>query len=208
MIDFESSTIKQFDKWAPIYDRYLFFPFVFANRRIIEILKQDKFRSILDVGCGTGILLNYLNSRNEDIELNGLDISPEMARLSREKLGESANIIVGSSENIPFEKEKFEIVTCSTSFHHYANPQKSVDEMYRVLKPGGKLIILDPFLDGKIRKMICNVLNLLFQEKDVKMFRSFELKELFINAGFINVNQRVFSFYKLITIGQKEHNFG
>lgn len=75
--------------------------------------------------------------------------------------------------------------------------------MFRVLKPGGLAIVLDPCVDGIARKAICRVLNFICNESGVKMFQSDAMREMFENSGFGNVRQNYFSYYKLITVGEK-----
>ncbi len=50
---------------------------------------------------------------------------------------------MGDCENLPFDKNTFDAIICSNSFHHYPNPQKFFDSVKRVLRPGGRLILQD-----------------------------------------------------------------
>ncbi len=126
---------------------------------VIEDLKskiydtQDTFK-VLDIACGTGTLLQKLTSNllpiKRKFELVGLDIDPEVLNLAKNKF-EHANInqyislIQGSATQLPFEDNSFDVVTTSLFFHHLQNEQKyeAMEEMKRVLKPNGKIIIAD-----------------------------------------------------------------
>ncbi len=54
----------------------------------------------------------------------------------------------GDSERLPFASGSFDIVTCANSFHHYPRQDRAVAEMRRVLRPGGRLMIIDGYRDG------------------------------------------------------------
>jgi ubiquinone/menaquinone biosynthesis C-methylase UbiE len=75
--------------------------------------------------------------------------------------------------------------------------------MYRVLKRGGTLLILDPYKDGPLRKITISVLNFIFKEKDTQFFTRREMYRMFRDAGFENITQKTYTYYKLITTGLK-----
>ena len=95
---------KTFDKQAADYDtniqgehaRKLYKP-------IIENLKNKNIHSILDLGCGTGALLKEIKELNIAEQLFGIDISPNMLEIAKNKLGNDATLILGDSERLPFE---------------------------------------------------------------------------------------------------------
>ena len=145
----------------------------------------ERFRpaSLIDIGCGPGGFLCAVQKRFPDIQLNALDLSEEMVRETQERLGPSAVAIVGDSEHMPLESEQYEIVTCNMSIHHYPHAQDAVNEMYRILKPGGTLLLNDMDCASPIRALA----NWAFPRLpggDVKMYTRREITQMIQEAGF------------------------
>jgi ubiquinone/menaquinone biosynthesis C-methylase UbiE len=109
-----------------------------------------------------------------------LDITLKMIMMAKKKFTNNSNIEItlGSAIKIPY-KDTFDYVTCISSFHHHPDPSQSAKKMVRVLKPGGKIIILDMRIEGLIRKILFQLENL--KHKEVKVFRltNREMKDLF-----------------------------
>ena len=144
--DFVELSKKWFDGQAAVYDEtdtILYSKYgKISCKNIFERLKKMDFKNLLDIGSGTGYLINML-SQTHEAEFIGLDLSPEMVRVSNSKNIKNAKFIEGRSDELPFEDEKFDVVTCSQSFHHYPDTDKAMQEAYRVLKKGGIYIISD-----------------------------------------------------------------
>ncbi|MBM3283685.1 methyltransferase domain-containing protein [Candidatus Gottesmanbacteria bacterium] len=203
MHKFERSSIKQFDWWGK--HQVLFHSwFQHINKQIAKMIKPKEGMSILDVGCGWGLLLKKLAQLDMDLNLYGIDISPEMILIAKKGCNRS-NIWInqGSANKLPYEKNKFDIVTCILSFHHHPDSLHSLKEMYRVLKPGGKIILLDPFNDGILRKIMTYLIGFFFQEHNVHIYSKTERCNLFESVGFINILQRQQNYYRLLTTAQK-----
>lgn len=202
MNNLEQSSIEQFNSWADTHDKKNWQDF-FSNNGILKYIKPKEGASLLDIGCATGSLLHQLSLKHTDLDLHGLDISPKMVAIAQKKLGSKANIVTSSANTLPFKENTFNYVTCATSFHHYSEPQKALDEMYRVLKPNGTLILLDPFRNGLVRKIICKTLDIIFIERDTNIFTKEQIKSMFKVSEFKHIEQHTYLFYKLITIGIK-----
>jgi len=115
--------------------------------RVLELLDNLKIppgAAVLDVGCGPGYLLEALGARG--FVLSAVDASKEMLCRARERLerfpdNQVAELRVGDIENLPFQGAVFDLV-CSTGVIEYlAADEKALSEMYRVLKPGGYLVL-------------------------------------------------------------------
>ena len=119
------------------------------NYALIKELDGKNFKTLLDVGCGNGIFLSMVLNKF-DVEVSGIDISPGMIEKSKELLDGRADLKVGDSEHLPWNDKSFDIVTCSASFHHYPGPELALKEMKRVLRPGGILMIADPFTPNNL----------------------------------------------------------
>ncbi|GAF88545.1 unnamed protein product, partial [marine sediment metagenome] len=109
------------------------------------LLPQTLEVSILDVGVGTGILIEQVLPKNKSAHLFGVDISPEMVKKAKRKFKGKNNVSIalGSASKLPHKDNSFEFVTCVNSFHHHPDSIQSLEEMKRVLKPGGKVILSD-----------------------------------------------------------------
>lgn len=108
--------------------------------RIVYGLDPGENR-ILDVGGGTGKISEAIKKFQNRGEVYLLDNSREMLKEASKKNLE--NLVYGLSHDMPFSDEFFDTVICTDALHHFENPERSVLEMGRVLKPGGKLIIYD-----------------------------------------------------------------
>ncbi len=191
MEDLEKNSIIKFNSWTKTYDSpsiYNFF-LTLSNKAIVRLLPQTLEVSILDVGVGTGILIEQMLPRNKSAHLFGIDISPEMVKKAKIKFKGKSNITIalGSANKLPHKDNSFEFVTCVNSFHHHPDSIQSLKEMERVLKPGGKVILSDGCLDGFFRHTVFKIENSNRKEGKVYRYNKGQKKELFIQAGFINI---------------------
>ena len=159
--------------------------------------------SFLDVGCGSG---DNMKRANQELgcDVKGIDPSPGshgVGRFSTKKIT-SPNILQGSAEEIPFNDKEFDIVFCSHVLEHVINESKSLDEINRVLKDEGTLIIGMPTASMTIIGLISYYLftthaNLLFFIKSLGKKDMIErLLNVFIPKSHSYPNQR-FIFYDL-----------
>ena len=98
--------------------------------------------------------------------------------------------VQGDSERLPFPAGAFDVVTCANSFHHYPHQDGAVDEMHRVLKPGGRLILVDGCRDGPWGWFIYDVC-VAGVEGDVLHASARRVRELFARGGFVETTQKV-----------------
>ena len=181
--DFVELSKKWFNKQAPVYDdtnTILYSKYgKISCENIYNYLKDKDYHKLLDIGCGTGYLINML-SKDYNAEYIGLDLSPEMIKQAKSKNIKNAIFVEGRSDEIPFDDNTFNIVTCSQSFHHYPDTDKAMQEARRVLKPGGLYILSDtgvgPFkmlgvkIDDFIYRHFSNTgdCNVSYMEKTIK----------------------------------------
>ena len=135
-----------FDRWAPNYDWLLTTIFYQAiHQRLLSLICLPHPLSILDLGCGTGKLLNRLAGENHKIKGIGLDFSSEMIQQARNNKKNRPQLIFiqGNAESMPFANNQFDAVFNSISFLHYRYPQRVFAEVSRVLKPQGHYYLAD-----------------------------------------------------------------
>ena len=99
--------------------------------------------------------------------------------------------VQGDSERLPFPADAFDVVTCANSFHHYPHQDRAVAEMYRVLKPGGRLFLVDGCRDGPWGWFIYDVC-VAGVEGDVLHASARRVRNLFGRAGFVETSQHVY----------------
>jgi demethylmenaquinone methyltransferase/2-methoxy-6-polyprenyl-1,4-benzoquinol methylase len=143
---------KMFDNIAPKYDllnRVLSLGIdTIWRKKMIEKIRSLNPKQILDVATGTGDVALEAQKRLKPDFITGVDISHEMLEVGREKirkkgLTESIRLDLGDSENLPYDDNSFDAVTVAFGVRNYENLEKGMREMNRVLRPGGKLVVLE-----------------------------------------------------------------
>lgn len=129
-----------------VYDRIIDkFPHGFLAKKLLKLgIKEGK---ALDVACGPGHLLCDLAQLAPKLKLYGLDISSNMLEAAHKKfkkkgLDRRIRLYLGSAYDLPFEDNYFDLVTNTLALHCLEEPQKFFTEFVRVMKPGGKGLIL------------------------------------------------------------------
>jgi len=113
---------------------------------IAELLsKTHSDYKLLDIGCGTGHWTDFFI--NKGYQVTGIDSSEEMLKIARDK-NLSADFIFGDSENLEIEDESYSLITTITMLEFVKNQDKSIKEIYRILKKGGWLIVGGLYADS------------------------------------------------------------
>lgn len=138
---------EMFDSIAPKYDflNHLLSFNIDRNwrRKLLNIVGTSNCGSkVLDIACGTGDISRGLSKRGYLV--TGMDISENMLKIAREKSSKhNISYIQGSADKIPFENDSFSTVTISFGIRNFDNRRECIDEIYRVIAPGGRLAILE-----------------------------------------------------------------
>jgi demethylmenaquinone methyltransferase / 2-methoxy-6-polyprenyl-1,4-benzoquinol methylase len=117
------------------------------RKRAVRLLKKHQPKLILDIATGTGDFAIEALSLNPE-KIIGVDISEGMLSVGREKLikknlTDKIELISGDSEFLPFKDNFFDAVIVSFGVRNFENLEKGLSDMLRVLKPGGKVVILE-----------------------------------------------------------------
>jgi phosphatidylethanolamine/phosphatidyl-N-methylethanolamine N-methyltransferase len=143
-VDLDKQTVtKAYDRWAPVYD--LVFGAVFERGRDAAIAAAERVGGrILEVGVGTGIALPHYS---RDCRLCGIDISEQMLRKAQERVTEFGlsnveGLWVMDAEHLTFPDNSFDVVVAQYVVTTAPNPEATLDEFARVLKPGGEIILV------------------------------------------------------------------
>lgn len=108
--------------------------------RRVPVQPSDR---VLDIGCGTGTLLQALRQRYPYIALTGIDASAEMLAVAAAKLGPSARLCLASAQRLPLRGEAFDLVVSTSALHYFRDPARAVAEMRRVVRPQGRIAVTD-----------------------------------------------------------------
>lgn len=120
------------------------------KKQIVDISKKNKPKQILDLATGTADIAIELTSI-ENCKITGLDISSKMlsigqAKINKLKLNRNISLEEGDAENLKFNDATFDVVTIGYGVRNFTNLKNSINEIYRVLKKDGSLIILETSL--------------------------------------------------------------
>lgn len=135
----KQDVVAFFDRLAPQWDTDMI-----RSDEIISIILDNanvnSGASVLDVACGTGVLIPDYLARNV-ASVTGIDISSEMVRIAQSKFPqENVKIICGDVENTPLEK-KFDCIVVYNAFPHFPDPKRLIAVLSSMLKPGGTLTV-------------------------------------------------------------------
>ena len=143
---------QMFDNIAPTYDflnRFLSLGIdTLWRKRMVGKLRGAKNQYILDVATGTADVALELQKQLEPAKIVGVDISEEMLSVGRKKIAKrelekTITLQYGDSEQLPFPDDRFDAVTVAFGVRNYEDLDRGLAEMRRVLKPGGKLVVLE-----------------------------------------------------------------
>ena len=142
---------QMFDKVSTNYDflnRLLTFGIdVSWRKKVVHLIKNQRAKIVLDIATGTGDLAIMLSDTEAD-KIIGLDISLGMLEIGKKKISDrnlnnKIELVLGDSENLPFEDECFDAITVGFGVRNFENLEKGLSEIYRVLKPKGTFVVLE-----------------------------------------------------------------
>ncbi len=143
MRDANAKARRVWDKAAPRYDESMaFFERAFVHGGRAWITSRARGR-VLEIGVGTGIDLPLYPA---DVTLTGLDLSPAMLAIAKERAAEldrEVQLVDGDAQALPFDDESFDTVVTALVLCSIPDPAAAIGEMKRVLVPGGRLLLLD-----------------------------------------------------------------
>lgn len=129
-----------FDTIARTYDRLNRLMTLGLDRRWRRQAVKGLHGHVLDVACGTGDMIVELQKHGCNV--TGVDLSEEMMAIARQK-APTATYMIADAEHLPFSGETFDAVTCAFGVRNFVHLEQGLKEMMRVLKPGGRMVILE-----------------------------------------------------------------
>ena len=119
-----------------------------ARSVCLRFMNHDEAMSVLDVWCGVGLALRQIIGLTKEIVVvTGCYSDQEMLRfaaeVNRPDMGGRVSLVCNDNDSLPFVADAFDLVFSEGSVHHFDNARGMISEMWRVLKPGGILVIVD-----------------------------------------------------------------
>ena len=137
---------KVFDKYDTMNDFMSLGAHRIWKKNLILSLNPSKNKNLIDVACGTGDIAKlYIKSTNEEADIMCVDPNINMINSSKKRLDNFKNIkwSLSSAENLKIKSNSYDFYTISFGLRNTKNIKKSLEEAYRVLKPGGKFVCLE-----------------------------------------------------------------
>jgi len=162
-----------------------------VGEQAIQLMQIPADGRVLDIGCGNGWATRLMAQQASHGRVVGIDISDEMVDLSRESSADFPNVEFreASAERLPFAEADFTHAFSMESLYYYADIPRALQEIKRVLKPGGKFAcVVDLYQESRASHQWISDLKVPVQLLSIAQYCS-----LFEAAGFVNVrDQRIF----------------
>ena len=146
----------------------------------LSLVDLQEGLTMLDIGCGGGFTIRRLLKRSKDAKIYGIDISDESVakaqKVNADVLDKQVFVVQGSAEKLPYEDETFDLVTAVETVYFWPNLPGCLQEVRRVLKPGGRFAILVEVVDSDSKWT--NVV------EGMTAYTPEQLKQLLDDAGF------------------------
>ncbi|MCR5129458.1 MAG: class I SAM-dependent methyltransferase [Lachnospiraceae bacterium] len=138
---------------------------------------------IVDIGCGGGYNIKRILSKCTEGKIYGFDISEESVKKARkvnkDQIGKRVEILQGSVEKMPFDDGQFDLATAFETVFFWPDPKENIHEVYRILKNGGRFVIINNYGDPNIdweKKVPC-----------MTRYTAEQLNEFMTGAGFKDI---------------------
>lgn len=155
---------------------------------ILDLVKDGKYQSILDIGTGTGYLAFPLAEMFPEAKVYGIDIAEAIMEKNMETVEKTgiSNLTFQVFDGLeyPFEAEKFDLIVTRYAFHHFPQVEDAIRQMHRILKKGGKVLISDPMSHPMDDKGVIDDFMQVKKDGHIQFYSAKELEELFVKNHF------------------------
>ncbi|MCP3759157.1 MULTISPECIES: class I SAM-dependent methyltransferase [unclassified Streptomyces] len=164
--------VRTFNRIAPRYDDKFGRDCETAHTAVLRWAGAARLEpgSILDIGCGTGKLLEAAADRWPHALLHGIDPAERMVDIARARVP-CAQLSTGVAERLPQSDASVDLVVSTTSFGHWTDPEAGLREVCRVLRPGGSFLIAEHAPPGLVLTLLLKVLGRLPRLHDTEGMR-------------------------------------
>lgn len=165
---------------------------------ILDRLKLTENDSYIEIGCGGGKLLSVVLNTVQKVA--AIDHSSDMIETTRENVREftqkDIDLVVGDAAKLPWDNDRFTTAASANMFFFIPKPQEVLNEVYRVLKPNGRFCIVT-MKKGLLSKLTFGWLY------SLNTYRNNEMKKMFEEAGFKNIEVKSNNFFLQVCYGEK-----
>jgi len=188
-----------FDTWARFYDHGPISWWLRAvQRQAILIANPHWGERILDASCGTGHALKQMTCSGA--KLAGIDLSPNMLERAQKNLaGLDVMLLNSDVEELPFSDASFDCVMTMEAFHHYPDQEQALRELFRVLRPEGRLLLVDINLFFEPAHRLFEML----EPGCVRINTKEQMRMLIKDAGFLVLEQRRIGIFAVATYARR-----
>ena len=174
---------QTFDRWAEKADDQV-------AARFQAALGEVRQGNLLDVACGPGVVTAAIAPSAASVI--ALDATEQMLEKAKSRCAKAGLLNVdfkcGDAENLPFEDAQFDGLVTRLAVHHFADPQRALNEMFRVLRRGGTAVVVDVVSSEDARESsLQNAIERLRDPSHVRMLPPSELKACMARAGFEDI---------------------
>ena len=194
--------LKEYTALATTYDRRWSAYLDASLSMTLKVIADLPATRVLDIACGTGLLLKSLAERDDRPALVGIDRVPAMLDAAKEKIGQQATLLEGEAENLPFDDAGIDLITSTNALHYFPDATAALQEMRRVISPAGNLVITDWCRDYFWMRLLHRILPWT-QHAHVQTYTTAELERQLSQSDFKVVSksrQKINWFWGLMTI--------
>jgi ubiquinone/menaquinone biosynthesis C-methylase UbiE len=187
MLNHENRVRDEFTRQAETFSASAAITDAALTQRFVAALGEAAQGAVLDVACGPGILSAAIAKTAREVV--AFDLTPEMLKKAKQRCAEAGltNVVFreGNATELPFADAAFDAVVTRLSMHHFDDPQRVMSEIFRVLKPGGSLVLADVISsEVPAESELHNAIEILRDPSHVRMLPGSELLSLVTDAGF------------------------
>lgn len=204
--DGENFVRREYARLAATYDRRWA---TYVRRSVAATCARLQMKpglKLLDVGCGTGVMLHELEQDPRAARLTGVDLSPDMLAIARRRLGAAVEVMEAHAHALPFADESFDAVVSTSAFHFMRHGNEALCEMHRVLVQEGQIVITDWCRDFTSTWVLDRLLRV-FTRAHYRTYGGAELAAMLRHAGFGDVTvdrYKVTPLWGLMTVAARK----
>ncbi len=192
-----------FDRRASAYERRWRRYNQATHDLVLGQLSLSAGAAVLDVGCGTGLLLERLLEAHPDLQPTGADPSAAMLEQARLRLQQHPNVtlVQAHAAHLPFPPERFDGIVSASALHFFPDPRAALSEMWRVMRPEGCLVLLDWDGDSPTMRLLDLWLRI-WDRAHVRLYGREALEQVLHEAGFTvgRVTRHRWGWWHFITV--------
>lgn len=200
-----------FRYFAPIYDTVAriasFGNYDKLRRALIESADISDGDLVLDTGIGTGYISELLTKQR----VVGIDISPHMIAQAKNKMGNTdvnknrhIDFVLADAHRLPFKSDIFDAVVSSFAIHEISDPQQALSEMYRVVKAGRRVAVMDAVVQKKLPQKVLLLIYHAFIELFTARYSSVEDIAKACPGGDVEVTGKILGVVGIVSGKKKE----